>query len=75
MKGLLVQQLYGQDLEWVKDGRLVGWPNKTFRLAPHRNLNSQRGDGWPPSPPVDIPQIEWHRNTPAEPQGQQRKHE
>jgi arylsulfatase A-like enzyme len=66
MKGLLIKQLYGGDLEWVKDGHLVGWPNKTFRLAPHRNLNSQRGDGWPQSPPVDIPQIEWHLNAQGE---------
>lgn len=68
LTGLLVEQLYGEDLGWLKDGRLVGMPNKSFKLAPHRNLNSQRGDGWPPSPPVDIPQIEWHRNTHGEEQ-------
>lgn len=68
LKDQLVAQLYGEDLGWLKDGQLIGLPNKTFRLAPHRNLNSQRGDGWPPSPPVDIPQIEWHRNTHGEEQ-------
>lgn len=68
MKTQLAARLYGQDLDWLRDGVFVGLPNKTFRLAPHRNLNSQRGDGWPPSPPVDIPQIEWHRNTHGEEQ-------
>ena len=68
MSGQLIALLYGQDLEWLQGGELVGLPHKTFRLAPHRNLNSQRGDGWPPSPPVDIPQVEWHRNTNGEEQ-------
>lgn len=61
LKQRLVDELYGDDLCWLKEGKLVGYPNKPFKLAPHRNLNSQRGDGWPPSPPVDIPQVEWHR--------------
>lgn len=58
----LKKELYGEDLSWLKDGEFVGWPDKAFVLGPHRNLNSQRGDGWPPSPPVDIPQVEWHQN-------------
>ncbi|WP_182058230.1 sulfatase-like hydrolase/transferase [Pantoea sp. ME81] len=58
----LADELYGQDLEWIQEGKFVGWPDKPFVLGPHRNLNSQRGDGWPPSPPVDIPQVEWHKN-------------
>ena len=41
------------------DGAFVGYPDKPYVWAPHRSLNSQRGDGWPPSPMVDIPQIEW----------------
>ena len=59
MKALLISELYGSDLTWISDGELAGFPNKTYSWAPHRSLNSQRGDGWPPSPKVEIPQIEW----------------
>ncbi|MCG8547937.1 MAG: sulfatase-like hydrolase/transferase, partial [Alphaproteobacteria bacterium] len=47
---ILIGQLYGEDLTWLEGGKLVGRPDKAFHWAPHRNLNSQRGDGWPPSP-------------------------
>ena len=59
MKKLLVAELYGSDLEWFEDGDLIGKPDRPYAWSPHRSLNSQRGDGWPPSPKVDIPQIEW----------------
>lgn len=59
LKCLLETELYGSDLEWFTGGKLVGKPDKPYHWAPHRSLNSQRGDGWPPSPKVDIPQIEW----------------
>ena len=59
LKKHLIAELYGSDLDWVTDGKLTGKPDKTYHWAPHRSLNSQRGDGWPPSPRVDIPQIEW----------------
>lgn len=52
-------ELYGGDEAWLRDGVFVGLPDKPYRWAPHRSLNSQRGDGWPVSPKVDIPQIEW----------------
>lgn len=55
----LVSEMYGVDLDWFDDGKLVGKPDRQYSWAPHRSLNSQRGDGWPPSPKVDIPQIEW----------------
>lgn len=55
----LRDELYGGDENWVHDGAFVGYPDKPYVWAPHRSLNSQRGDGWPPSPMVDIPQIEW----------------
>ena len=45
-----------------KSGRPISPSDRTkkgLERAPHRSLNSQRGDGWPPSPKVDIPQIEW----------------
>ena len=58
---LLVPELYGSDEAWLHDGNLRGFDAKTYRWAPHRSLNSQRGDGWPGSPKVDIPQVEWAR--------------
>lgn len=61
MQEVLISEIYGVDLDWIENGRLVGKPARAYRWAPHRSLNSQRGDGWPPSPMVDIPQIEWTR--------------
>lgn len=55
----LIAQFYGTDLDWISDSTLVGKPDRPYAWAPHRSLNSQRGDGWPPSPKVEIPQIEW----------------
>lgn len=52
-------ELYGGDLDWISDEEFVGTPDRPYHWAPHRSLNSQRGDGWPPGPKVDIPQIEW----------------
>ncbi|MCG8559725.1 MAG: sulfatase-like hydrolase/transferase [Hyphomicrobiales bacterium] len=57
---ILIGQLYGEDLDWVEDGRLVGRPNKPYVVGPNRSMSSMRGDGWPPAPKVDIVQIEWH---------------
>ena len=57
----LIPELHGSDLDWLRDGALRGKPDRPYIWAPHRSLNSQRGDGWPPGPVVDIPQIEWTR--------------
>lgn len=59
MKSLLRAELYGGDEDWASGEEFVGKPNRVYEWMPHRSLNSQRGDGWPPSPAVDIPQIEW----------------
>jgi arylsulfatase A-like enzyme len=59
LTGMLKSELYGSDEAWLQNGELVGKPDQPYHWAPHRNLNSQRGDGWPPSPMVDIPQVEW----------------
>jgi arylsulfatase len=40
---LLIAHLYGGDLEWVRDGRLVGLPDKSFTPGPNRGLTGQRG--------------------------------
>ena len=61
LKAKLIGELYGSDMDWFAGEELVGYPDKPYRWAPHRSLNSQRGDYWPPSPVVDIPQIEWTR--------------
>ncbi|MCY4007598.1 MAG: sulfatase-like hydrolase/transferase [Rhodobacteraceae bacterium] len=66
LQGRLVSEMYGSDLDWITDGKLTGKPNRPYTWAPHRSLNSQRGDGWPPSPKVDIPQIEWTKERQAD---------
>jgi arylsulfatase A-like enzyme len=40
---LLVENLYGDDLKWVRDGKLVGEPDKQFSPLPNRGLAGQRG--------------------------------
>lgn len=59
LTSVLVDELHGSDRAWFENGALVGVADRPYRWAAHRSLNSQRGDGWPPSPPVDIPQVEW----------------
>ena len=39
----LIAHLYGGDLEWVQDDRLVGLPDKPFVPGPNRGLTGQRG--------------------------------
>ena len=43
LEALLLDNLYGSDLEWVEDGRLVGVPDRPFAPSPSRNLAAQRG--------------------------------
>jgi hypothetical protein len=62
---LLIGQLYGGDEEWVRDGKLVGLPNREFRPGPNRGLSSQRGHHWPPPPKTDMQQIQWHNEEEA----------
>jgi arylsulfatase len=59
LQDILIGQLYGGDEDWVKNGKLVGKPNKTFAIGPNRGLTSQRGAHWPPPPASNMPQIEW----------------
>lgn len=40
---LLVRNLYGTDLAWVRDGELVGLPDRTYTPGPNRGLTGQRG--------------------------------
>lgn len=49
----LIANFYGGDLEWVKDGELVGLPDLEYTPRPDRGLSGQRGIHWPP-PPLDV---------------------
>ena len=59
LEACLVEQLYGGDLEWVRDGELVGVPDRTYRPGGNKDLGSQRGGHWPPPPRTDMQQIRW----------------
>lgn len=52
LSALLVEVLYGSDLDWVKDGTLQGLPNRRYKPAPNRGLGLMRGHQWP-VPPVN----------------------
>jgi hypothetical protein len=39
----LIEQLYGDDLNWIQDGELVGQPDQEYKPAPNRGLSGQRG--------------------------------
>lgn len=49
LSSLLIENLYGKDLDWVKEGKLVGEPAKDIdhssapEFKPRRDLNGQRG--------------------------------
>jgi len=43
LTALLISELYGDDLEWVKDGQLVGSTAPDFEPQPNRGLYGQRG--------------------------------
>ena len=40
---LLIDELYGDDKAWVKDGKLVGLPDGGYQPEPNRGLSGQRG--------------------------------
>ncbi len=58
----MVGEFYGSDVEWVKNGELVGWPDRNHSPSPRRGLAGQRGLHWPQPPlhesadPVGMPQ-------------------
>jgi arylsulfatase A-like enzyme len=49
----LVGRLYGEDLQWIEAGRLVGMPEPALTAPPNRGLSGQRGLHYPPVPPSD----------------------
>ncbi len=48
MTNLLVPEMYGEDVKWIQDGRLVGLPAERVEPATDYNFSSQRGmHVWP----------------------------
>jgi arylsulfatase A-like enzyme len=43
LTGHLVDNLYGDDLNWLQNGRLAGLPDMPFEPKPNRGLTAQRG--------------------------------
>lgn len=48
LEQLLIEELYGGDEEWARDGKLTGLPDKEFSPSPDFSFNGQRGGHWPP---------------------------
>jgi hypothetical protein len=44
----LIRRLHGEDLDWVRDGRLAGFDAGEFSASPSYGLYNQRGLHWPP---------------------------
>ncbi len=44
----LIKNLYGGDLDWIKDGELKGIPEGGLKKTWDYGLNNQRGYHWPP---------------------------
>ena len=53
MTALLVDELYGNDQDWLQEGKLVGLPDQEWQPVENRELSGQRGLHWPP-PPLDL---------------------
>jgi arylsulfatase A-like enzyme len=56
---LLTGELYGGDEDWVREGELLGLPDRRFEPRPNRGLSGQRGDHWPLPPETGLPQLRW----------------
>jgi arylsulfatase A-like enzyme len=53
LEAALVEGAWGVDLDWIRDGRLVGAPARDFIGQPNRGLSGQRGHHFPPPPIMD----------------------
>lgn len=53
LSAVLAAELYGGDLEWVKNDRLTGCPAPAVAPLPNRGLSGQRGLHFPSPPPDD----------------------
>ena len=43
MKKLMVDEMYGNDEEFIKNGELVGIPDREYEFVPSNSLSAQRG--------------------------------
>ena len=48
LEALMIPQLHGMDLDWVHDGRLVGYPAPEYRPTPTTVCTTSDGYHWPP---------------------------
>ena len=53
LETLLIEHLYGDDLEWVRDGRLTGFEAPALAPPDERKLSGQRGLHYP-QPPLEL---------------------
>ncbi|MCZ7644762.1 MAG: sulfatase-like hydrolase/transferase [Planctomycetota bacterium] len=44
----LIENFYGGDEAWARDGKLAGLPDKPYAPRPNRAFSNQRGLHWPP---------------------------
>ena len=47
METLMISQMHGVDLDWIRDGRLVGFPAPEYHEKADYGLYNQRGYHWP----------------------------
>jgi arylsulfatase A-like enzyme len=52
LEAALIEGAWGADLDWIRDGRLVGMPARDFIGQANRGLSGQRGHHYPPPPIV-----------------------
>ncbi len=50
---ILLAELYGEDLGWIKNGALAGLPEPSVGPLDNRGLSGQRGLQFPPTKPID----------------------
>ena len=55
LETVLRRELYGSDLEWLRDGRLAGMAAPPVAPSVNRGLSGQRGLHFPPLRPTDDP--------------------
>ena len=50
LTNLLVDEFYGEDVNWVQGKMLVGLPDQTYTPSASRGFSGQRGIYWPYAP-------------------------
>jgi arylsulfatase A-like enzyme len=57
LEDILIDNLYGIDLNWTKDGRLVGFTPEPLPAATNRGLSGQRGLHYPEPPKGNVGKV------------------